>query len=105
LFSRLISLLFLLCLQNYLRRDSFYLLAVHIVTSSPLEREVYSEHQSVVKALVGCGDVVVSADKSQALQNNPVAEAVGPSGCVYLIAKVLCLASHLCVRLSAQPHF
>lgn len=70
------------------------MLAVHIVTSSPVEMAVYNEHHTVIKALVGCRDILVSADKSLALQNNPVAEAVGPNGCVYLISKVLCLVSH-----------
>jgi hypothetical protein len=73
---------------------SLYVLAVHIVTSSPVDMEVYNEHHTVIKALVGCRDILVSADKSLALQNNPVAEAVGPSGCVYLVTKVLCLVSH-----------
>jgi hypothetical protein len=75
------------------------------VTSSPVDREVYNEHQTVIKALVGCRDVLVSADKSQAPQNSPVAEAVGPSGCVYLITKVLCLASDHHAHLSAHSHF
>lgn len=80
------------------------MLAVHVVTSSPVDKEVYDEYHSVIKALVGCRDVLVSADKSLALQNNPVAEAVGPSGCVYLITKVLCLVSHLHAQLSAHAH-
>lgn len=82
-----------------------YLLAVHIVMSSPVDAGVYTEHQSVVEMLVGCGDVVVSTDECLALRKNPVAEAVGPSTCVYLLTKVLCLASHHYAWLSPHSYF
>ena len=81
------------------------MLAVHIVTSSAVDIKVYNEHHTVIKALVGCRNILVSADKSVALQNNPVAEAVGPNSCVYLITKVLCLVSHHHAQLSAHAHF
>jgi hypothetical protein len=69
------------------------LLAVHIVTSSASDREVYSEHVTVMKALVGCRDIVVAAHESPVLRDNCVSEAVGPSGCVHVVAKVPSLAS------------
>lgn len=70
-----------------------YSFAVHIVMPSAADRQVYSEHLTVVKVLAGCRNVVVADRQSPALKNNYVAEAVGPSGCVHLISKVLCLMS------------
>jgi hypothetical protein len=70
-------------------------LAVHIVTSSALEQGVYTEHLTVVKALVGCGDVVVAAYESPVLRGNYVSEAVGPSSCVHLVVKVFCFMSDM----------
>jgi hypothetical protein len=67
------------------------LLAVHIVTTSESDQGVYSENLTVVKALAGCGDIVVAAYDSPVLKANHLAEAVGPSACVHLIVKVVCL--------------
>jgi hypothetical protein len=63
------------------------------VTSSALDQEVYSEHLSVIKALVGSGDIVVAAYESPVLRDGCVSEAVGPSGCVHLAVKVVCFVS------------
>jgi hypothetical protein len=69
------------------------LVAVHIVTTSASDQEVYSENLTVMKALVGCGDIIVAAYESPALGDNRVSEAVGPSACVQLVVKVGCLVS------------
>ncbi|XP_021915819.1 valine--tRNA ligase-like isoform X2 [Zootermopsis nevadensis] len=66
---------------------------VHIVMPSAADRQVYSEHLTVVKVLAGCRNVVVADRQSPALKNNYVAEAVGPSGCVHLISKQVMDAS------------
>jgi hypothetical protein len=71
------------------------LFAVHIVTPLAADREVYSEHLAVMKMLAGCRSIVVAAHESPALKNTSVAKAVGLSGCVYLVAKVLCLMFHV----------
>jgi hypothetical protein len=58
---------------------------------SAADRQVYSEHLTAVKVLAGCRNIVITAQQSPALKDNFVAEAVGPSGCVLLVTKVLCL--------------
>jgi hypothetical protein len=63
------------------------------VTSSALDQKVYSEHLTVMTALVDCGDIVVGAYESPVLRDSCMSEAVGPSGCVHLLVKVLCFVS------------
>jgi hypothetical protein len=46
-----------------------------------------------MKAVVGCGDIVVAAHESPVLRDNRMFEAVGPSGCVHLVVKVVCFVS------------
>jgi hypothetical protein len=61
---------------------------------SAVDRQVHSEHLTVVKVLSGCRNIVIAAQQSPALKGNSVAEAVGPSCRVHLLTKVLCLKSH-----------
>jgi hypothetical protein len=69
------------------------LLAVHIVTTSASDQEIYSENRTVMKALVGCGDIAVAAYESPVLRDNHISEAVGLSACVHLVAKVVFFVS------------